>query len=115
MIWKNQESDCAGQYCKIYTPPSTAEGAWFEIYFSLFEKDANPDYAYADGDDDHFTFLYMDNTKTCETGNYSRRLCMKKIYLSELMGASPYQGMESFGWDGDIVKMIRLDISVVPL
>ncbi|MEZ4772162.1 MAG: RICIN domain-containing protein [Bacteroidia bacterium] len=104
-----------GSTAKYILPPGTAEGAWFEIYFSLFEKDANPDYAYADGDDDHFTFLYMDNTKTCETGNYSRRLCMKKIYLSELMGASPYQGMESFGWDGDIVKMIRLDISVVPL
>ncbi|TAE60671.1 MAG: hypothetical protein EAZ89_01260 [Bacteroidetes bacterium] len=91
-------------------PPGTREGAYIDVYFALFERDANPDYAYGDGDDDHFTFRYTDNTKFCETGPLSRRLCYKRVYLDQM----PAFLEESFGYDGDVVHLTKLNIFTTP-
>jgi len=101
-----------GSNVKYIFPPGTAEGAYIDIYFGLFEKDANPDYAAGDGDDDHFTFRYLDNTKTCETGKTSRRLCRKRFYLSDL---PKYDYREEFSEAGAVITLTRLNISKLPL
>ncbi len=101
-----------GSTVKYIFPPGTADGGYIDIYFALFEKDANPDYAYGDGDDDHFTFRYLDNTKTCETGKTSRRLCRKRIYLNEL---PKYDYREEFSEAGEMISLTRLNISRLPV
>lgn len=101
-----------GTRVRFNFPPGSTEGAYIDIYFALFEKDANPDYAYGDGDDDHFTFRYRDNTKMCETGKTSRRLCRKRFYLTEL---PKYDYTEEFSEASEVVQMTKLSISKLPL
>jgi hypothetical protein len=101
-----------GSNVKFIFPPGTADGSYIDIYFALFEKDANPDYAYGDGDDDHFTFRYLDNTKKCETGKTSRRLCYKRFYLNDL---PKYDYSEEFSEAGEVISLTRLNISKLPI
>ena len=101
-----------GSTVKFIFPPGTADGGYIDLYFAFFEKDANPDYAYGDGDDDHLTFRYLDNTKTCETGKTSRRLCRKRFYLNEL---PQYDYREEFSEAGEVISLTRLNISKLPI
>lgn len=100
-----------GSIVRYVFPPGSTEGAYIDIYFGLFEKDANPDYAYGDGDDDHFTFRYRDNTKMCETGKTSRRLCRKRFYLSEL---PKYDYREEFSEASEVIQLTKLTITKLP-
>lgn len=101
-----------GTRVRFNFPPGTTDGAYIDIYFALFEKDANPDYAYGDGDDDHFTFRYRDNTKMCETGKTSRRLCRKRFYLNEL---PKYDYTEEFSEASEVIQLTKLSITKLPL
>jgi hypothetical protein len=94
----------------FFYPPGTATGGYVDVYFALFELDANPDYAYLDGDDDHFTWRYQDASKQCETGSRSRRLCWKRIYLSQ----EPNLIGETLGYDGDVVHVTGFSIYQTP-
>ncbi len=91
-------------------PDGGVQGGYIDLFFGLFELDANPDYAYGDGDDDHFTFRYMDNSKFCETGPQSGRWCRKRVYLNAL----PSPLVESFGYDGDVVHLVNLNMYQIP-
>lgn len=90
----------------------TAEGSYIDVYFSLIERDANPDYAYGDGDDDHFTFRYLDSTKYCDVGKQSTRTCRKRIFLDEL---PKFDYREIFSEGSDGIELTRLSISKTPL
>ncbi|MDX2071897.1 MAG: RICIN domain-containing protein [Haliscomenobacter sp.] len=100
-----------GSRVRFYFPPGTTEGAYIEVFFALFEKDANPDYAYGDGDDDHFVFRYRDQSKSFDTGKMSKRFCSKKFYLNEL---PKFDYSEEFSESSEVIQLTRLSISKTP-
>lgn len=71
-----------GTSVKYIFPNGSAEGAYLDIYYALFDQDAGTDYG--TGDDDQFSFRNTDALHGCELGPTSRRLCRRRIYFNEL-------------------------------
>lgn len=89
-------------------PPGSIENGYIEVHYGLFEEDASPDYAYGDGDDDHFTFRNFDQSKGCETGKMSRRVCTQRFYLKNLNGNLVREEFAEQGSDESVVVSFQI-------
>lgn len=70
-------------------PPGKSKGAYLEIYYALFDEDANPDYG--TGDDDQFAFRNADIDHICDLGQTSKRWCLRKVYLDNYLNGAYLQ------------------------
>lgn len=89
-------------------PPGQAKGGYLVVYYAFFDQDAGTDWG--TGDDDQFSFVNTDPSRSCELGTTSRRLCSRVFALDDMSG--PKASISDHLWNPDDGTGLDVMISV---